>query len=98
MKTSKETKLSNSTKIDFDLEENISDDQLEEIYGGKKEIRSSNLMKIDFDLEESISDDQLEKIYGGKIATFTLSKQDISSLRRPRFRDLWYLFSRCLKI
>jgi hypothetical protein len=37
MKTSKETKLSNSTKIDFDLEENISDDQLEEIYGGKKE-------------------------------------------------------------
>ena len=35
MKTSKETKLSNSTKIDFDLERNISDDQLEKIYGEK---------------------------------------------------------------
>ena len=97
MKTSKETKLSNSTKIDFDLERNISDDQLEKIYGGKKEIKSSNLMKIDFDLEESISDDQLEKIYGEKIATFTVGKQDANSPSH-RFRSLWYLFFRFFKI
>lgn len=35
MKHSLETKLSNFKEINFDLEENISDDQLEKIYGGK---------------------------------------------------------------
>ena len=35
MEPSLETKLSNLKEIDFGLEENISDDQLEKIYGEK---------------------------------------------------------------
>ncbi|NEO57398.1 MAG: hypothetical protein F6K54_32580 [Okeania sp. SIO3B5] len=35
MKKSLERKLSNLKEIDFDLDEEVSDDQLEKIYGGK---------------------------------------------------------------